>query len=152
MNYCWTRAALHSRLESPFCLQARSATPSASVSSLHPTSLRRSWVGCRLAVADSHFDLRQQRRTQFSLYVLIAMTDFPVDSPSVAACSEAFLLNQATCLSLVGSCLVNAPVLRAASNCSPSIWPKSSISLPTSPVQPVWWLAPRPAPLSPWKY
>src|SRR6185295_12768995 len=25
-------------------------------------------------------------------------------------------------------------------------------SLATSPVQPVWWLAPRPAPLSPWKY
>lgn len=26
------------------------------------------------------------------------------------------------------------------------------ISLATSPVQPVWWLAPMPAPLSPWKY
>ena len=26
------------------------------------------------------------------------------------------------------------------------------ISSPTSPVQPVWWLAPSPAPLSPWKY
>ena len=28
----------------------------------------------------------------------------------------------------------------------------SSIRLATSAVQPVWWLAPRPAPLSPWKY
>ena len=27
-----------------------------------------------------------------------------------------------------------------------------SSSLATRPVQPVWWLAPRPAPVSPWKY
>ena len=31
---------------------------------------------------------------------------------------------------------------------SPLCW----MSLATRPVQPVWWLAPRPAPLSPWKY
>jgi len=30
--------------------------------------------------------------------------------------------------------------------------PLCSISLATRPVQPVWWAAPRPAPLSPWKY
>ena len=31
-------------------------------------------------------------------------------------------------------------------------WPRLWISLATSPVQPVWCEAPRPAPLSPWKY
>jgi hypothetical protein len=30
--------------------------------------------------------------------------------------------------------------------------PLCSMSLATSPVHPVWWLAPIPAPLSPWKY
>jgi hypothetical protein len=30
--------------------------------------------------------------------------------------------------------------------------PKKSSSGATSPVHPVWWLAPSPAPLSPWKY
>jgi hypothetical protein len=30
--------------------------------------------------------------------------------------------------------------------------PKRSSSRATRPVQPVWWLAPMPAPLSPWKY
>ncbi len=30
--------------------------------------------------------------------------------------------------------------------------PKSWISFATTPVHPVWWLAPSPAPLSPWKY
>jgi len=33
-----------------------------------------------------------------------------------------------------------------------STLPKSWISLATPPVQPVWWLAPRPTPVSPWKY
>ena len=34
-------------------------------------------------------------------------------------------------------------------------WPARLVcsrSLATSAVQPVWWLAPRPAPVSPWKY
>ena len=35
---------------------------------------------------------------------------------------------------------------------SAEILPNSWISFATSPVQPVWWLAPMPAPLSPWKY
>jgi hypothetical protein len=35
---------------------------------------------------------------------------------------------------------------------SASNLPKMSIRLATTPVQPVWWLAPIPAPLSPWKY
>jgi len=60
--------------------------------------------------------------------------------------------SQATCLSGVGSFLANAPALPADRSCCPSIRPKSSINLATIPVQPVWWLAPRPAPLSPWKY
>ena len=30
--------------------------------------------------------------------------------------------------------------------------PLWSSNFATRPVQPVWWLAPRPAPLSPWKY
>ena len=33
-----------------------------------------------------------------------------------------------------------------------SSMPKSWISFATTPVHPVWWLAPSPAPLSPWKY
>jgi len=35
---------------------------------------------------------------------------------------------------------------------SASNWPMLWISLATRPVQPVWWEAPSPAPLSPWKY
>ncbi len=35
---------------------------------------------------------------------------------------------------------------------SPLTRPKRSMSAAIVPVQPVWWLAPRPAPLSPWKY
>src|SRR5262249_49372244 len=31
-------------------------------------------------------------------------------------------------------------------------WKSSSIIVATSAVQPVWWLAPTPAPVSPWKY
>jgi hypothetical protein len=45
--------------------------------------------------------------------------------------------------------LANAPLLPAARNCFSSIRPKISISFATRPVQPVWWPAPRPAPLSP---
>ena len=30
--------------------------------------------------------------------------------------------------------------------------PNSSIKVATTPVHPVWWLAPSPAPFSPWKY
>ena len=37
-------------------------------------------------------------------------------------------------------------------NTSWSRLPKSSINFATIPVHPVWWLAPMPAPLSPWKY
>src|SRR5438477_4265950 len=37
-------------------------------------------------------------------------------------------------------------------NVSASTIPKTLISVATRPVQPVWWLAPSPAPLSPWKY
>src|SRR5262249_51066669 len=38
------------------------------------------------------------------------------------------------------------------SKLSASTDPRTWISVATSPVQPVWWLAPNPAPLSPWKY
>ena len=44
------------------------------------------------------------------------------------------------------ACLPPSKVVFASSR------PKSCIVLATSPVQPVWWLAPSPAPLSPWKY
>jgi hypothetical protein len=53
---------------------------------------------------------------------------------------------------LLVAALANAPLLPAARNCFSSIRPKTSISFATRPVQPVWWPAPRPAPLSPWKY
>jgi hypothetical protein len=36
-------------------------------------------------------------------------------------------------------------------NCSAVMALNICSSLATRPVQPVWWLAPRPAPLSPWK-
>src|SRR5262249_55937025 len=38
------------------------------------------------------------------------------------------------------------------SKLSASTEPKTWISVATSPVQPVWWLAPHPAPWSPWKH
>ena len=46
----------------------------------------------------------------------------------------------------------NPAILPPASACFASSLPYSSINLATSPVQPVWWLAPSPAPLSAWKY
>ena len=43
--------------------------------------------------------------------------------------------------------------LQAVVRTSSAVMPCSRVALrATSPVQPVWWLAPRPAPLSPWKY
>ena len=45
-----------------------------------------------------------------------------------------------------------AAALPDSSNVFASSEPKSWISVATSPVHPVWWLAPSPAPLSPWKY
>ena len=50
---------------------------------------------------------------------------------------------------LLVAALANAPLFPAARNCFSSIRPKISISFATRPVQPVWWPAPRPAPLSP---
>src|SRR3989442_610485 len=44
------------------------------------------------------------------------------------------------------------PVLPASSIFSGSMVAKRCIMRAMTPVQPVWWLAPRPAPLSPWKY
>ena len=41
---------------------------------------------------------------------------------------------------------------RSSSTVSASNWPRLWISLATRPVHPVWWDAPSPAPLSPWKY
>ena len=49
-------------------------------------------------------------------------------------------------------CVANAASLPPSRNCRSSRRPKSSIIFAMSPVHPVWWLAPRPAPLSPWKY
>ena len=43
------------------------------------------------------------------------------------------------------------PAARPPSRARPTA-PPSRNSSATAPVQPVWWLAPRPAPLSPWKY
>src|SRR5436190_1372657 len=44
------------------------------------------------------------------------------------------------------------PILPASSIFSGSMVAKRCIMRAMTPVQPVWWLAPRPAPLSPWKY
>src|SRR4051812_24178940 len=46
----------------------------------------------------------------------------------------------------------NAAFRPTSRNRAPSTLPNSSMSEATSPVQPVWWLAPMPAPLLPWKY
>src|SRR4029450_1827700 len=43
-------------------------------------------------------------------------------------------------------------ILPPWSACSGVMVAKPRMSSATVPVQPVWWLAPRPAPLSPWKY
>jgi len=71
---------------------------------------------------------------------------------SLISCKAVLELNQATSLPRVGSRLANALALPESRISAPSILPKNSISFATRPVQPVWWLAPRPAPLSPWKY
>jgi hypothetical protein len=54
--------------------------------------------------------------------------------------------------SLFSGSRVNAAPLPPSSARLASSRPKSWMVLATSPVQPVWWLAPSPAPLSPWKY
>ena len=48
--------------------------------------------------------------------------------------------------------LASSSSLLVASTASGSRRANMSIMRAMSPVQPVWWLAPRPAPLSPWKY
>jgi len=47
---------------------------------------------------------------------------------------------------------LKAAALPPARRAPASSRPNSSISFATTPVHPVWWLAPMPAPLSPWKY
>ena len=55
-----------------------------------------------------------------------------LDDPALMAGMRAALPSSATCPAVV---VANRCIIRA-----------------TMPVHPVWWLAPRPAPLSPWKY
>ena len=43
-------------------------------------------------------------------------------------------------------------LLRSSTTCSGGVVANRCIPRAMTPVQPVWWLAPRPAPLSPWKY
>jgi hypothetical protein len=68
--------------------------------------------------------------------------------------SQVFAVSPHVCSLLYDSDFprMKAPPLPASSNFFGSRNPKSWISLATTPVHPVWWLAPRPAPLSPWKY
>ncbi len=80
---------------------------------------------------------------------------FIVTDSSTAAKRELFLYNHRAvrfCHGQERSEAAKAAHLPTFRTFSGSSRAKSSISLATSLVQPVWWLAPSPAPLSPWKY
>src|SRR5947207_779953 len=51
-----------------------------------------------------------------------------------------------------GSTSVIAAALPSSRNCSAVLVANTCMARAMVPVHPVWWLAPRPAPLSPWKY
>jgi hypothetical protein len=108
-------------------------------------------VSCGTNPAQLQSAMRLSRRTQNST-LSVRRTHPPVFNESLESLSWHRIVRShypATCLRVISAIRSYFETWRTRAG---SMRANKSIVRAITPVQPVWWLAPRPAPLSPWKY